>query len=92
MVGMDPSTGTGGFSLPAALLAQYPALQNIDWSQIQTGDDPGDLSDVGGMGQGTYDGSSAGEFYDEDISDGYVSGNGIDFTNPGQPHMYLGGT
>ncbi|ETI21920.1 hypothetical protein G647_05990 [Cladophialophora carrionii CBS 160.54] len=95
MIGMDPSTGTGGFALPAALLQQYPALQNIDWSQISSvADDPGDLSDVGGMGRPSFDGSSGGEFYDEDISDGYVSGTGMDFANPqqvpGQQHMYMG--
>lgn len=89
MIGMDPTTGTGGFALPAALLQQYPALQNIDWSQISTVDDQGDLSDVGGMGRASFDGSSGGEYYDEDISDGYVSGNGLDFSNPG-PQMYMG--
>ncbi|KAK5051369.1 hypothetical protein LTR84_003021 [Exophiala bonariae] len=90
MVGMDPSTGAGGFSLPAALLAQYPALQNIDWSQVPTSDDPGDLSDVG-MGRASFDGSSGGEYYDDELNDGYVSASGIDFSNPGQNQMYLGG-
>lgn len=89
MIGMDPTTGTGGFALPAALLQQYPALQNIDWSQISTVDDQGDLSDVGGMGRASFDGSSGGDYYDEDISDGYVSGSGLDFSNPG-PQMYMG--
>ncbi|KAK5557629.1 DNA-binding transcription factor [Exophiala xenobiotica] len=88
MIGMDPSTGTGGFALPAALLQQYPALQNIDWSQISGVDDQGDLSDVGGMGRASFDGSSGGEYYDEEISDGYVSGSGLDFSNPG-PQMYM---
>jgi uncharacterized Zn-finger protein len=41
-----------GFALPAALLAQYPALQNIDWSTIQQQSDDGDMSD---MGVGPYD-------------------------------------
>jgi hypothetical protein len=91
MVGMDPTTGAGGFSLPAALLAQYPALQNIDWSQVPTSDDPGDLSDVGGMGRGSFDGSSGGEYYEDDLNDGYVSGSGIDFSNPGQNPMFMGG-
>ncbi|EXJ81688.1 hypothetical protein A1O1_07753 [Capronia coronata CBS 617.96] len=89
MIGMDPTTGTGGFALPAALLQQYPALQNIDWSQISTGDDQGDLSDVGGMSRASFDGSSGGDYFDEDISDGYVSGNGMDFSNPAQ-QMYMG--
>lgn len=90
MVGMDPSTGTGGFSLPAALLAQYPALQNIDWSQVPTSDDPGDLSDVG-MGRASFDGSSGGEYYDDELNDGYVSASGIDFSNPGQNQMFMSG-
>lgn len=34
MVNMDPADGRPRFQLPAALLAQYPALQNIDWSQV----------------------------------------------------------
>lgn len=89
MIGMDPSTGTGGFALPAALLQQYPALQNIDWSQISTGDDQGDLSDVGGMGRASFDGSSGGDYFDEDVSDGYVSGTGMGFSNPGH-QMYMG--
>jgi len=89
MIGMDPTTGTGGFALPAALLQQYPALQNIDWSQISSvGDDPGDLSDVG-MGRASFDGSSGGEYYDEDLSDGYVSGNGMDFPNQQHQQMYM---
>ncbi|OAL37190.1 hypothetical protein AYO20_03366 [Fonsecaea nubica] len=90
MIGMDPTTGAGGFALPAALLQQYPALQNIDWSQISTVDDQGDLSDVGGMGRAGFDASSGGEYYDEDISDGYVSGTGMDFSNPGAQQMYMG--
>jgi transcription factor CRZ1 len=90
MIGMDPTTGSGGFALPAALLQQYPALQNIDWSQIPSNvgdmDDPGDLSD---MGRGSFDASSGGEYYDEDISDGYVSGPGMDFSGQ-QQQMYMG--
>ncbi|EXJ77712.1 hypothetical protein A1O3_09941 [Capronia epimyces CBS 606.96] len=89
MIGMDPNTGTGGFALPAALLQQYPALQNIDWSRISTAEDQGDLSDVGGMGTASFDGSSGGDDYYEDISDGYVSGSGMDFPNPGH-QMYMG--
>ncbi len=95
MIGMDPTTGAGGFALPAALLAQYPALQNIDWSQIsQVPDD--ELSDVGGMGRPSFDGSSGGEYYDDEgLSDGYVSGNGMEFAQgqiPGQGghNMYMG--
>jgi transcription factor CRZ1 len=74
MMMVDPAGGS--FALPAALLAQYPALQNLDWSQMQQ--DEGDLSDVGvGMGhRPSFDGSSGGEYYEDDLSEGYVSGTG----------------
>lgn len=73
-----PSLDGGSFVLPAALLAQYPALSNIQWDQLaNTADDPGDM--LGG-GQGGFDGSSGGEFNFDDMSDdgsglgsGYVS-------------------
>lgn len=83
--GMDAS-GVGGFALPAALLAQYPALNNIDWSAIPQGEDPGETSDVG-IGRSNFDGSSGGEYYgDEDVDNGYVSGSGMTFSNTGQGH------
>jgi transcription factor CRZ1 len=90
MIGMDATTGTGGFALPAALLAQYPALQNIDWSQVPSTQDDGDLSDVGNMGRPSFDGSSGGEYYDDDVSEGYVSGNGMNYGDQGQQQMYMG--
>lgn len=59
--------------LPAALLAQYPALNNIDWNSMQPGADEGDLSDVsGGMVGGEADES------------GYVSGPGMNFAGAWQ--------
>lgn len=84
MIGMDGSGG-GGFALPAALLAQYPALSNIDWSAIPQGDDTGDLSDVG-MGRHSYDASSGGDYgYDEsDINESYVGNNGMTYAAGGQ--------
>jgi transcription factor CRZ1 len=89
MVGMDPTTGTGGFALPAALLAQYPALQNIDWSQVSTAPDDGELSDVG-MGRNSFDASSGGEYYDDDVSEGYASGSGMQqFGNTGSAGMFM---
>jgi transcription factor CRZ1 len=87
MIDMDPTTGAGGFALPAALLAQYPALQNIDWSQMQGGQDDGELSD---MGRPSFDGSSGGEYYDDELSEGYVSGSGMSFPQQGQQQMYMG--
>ena len=74
MMAGDPSGMTnGGFMLPAALLAQYPALNNIDWNAMPQGTDEGDLSDVSG-------GMMGGEGPDES---GYVSGPGMNFAGPG---------
>jgi len=90
MIGMDPATGTGGFALPAALLAQYPALQNIDWSQVPTGaDDQGDLSDVGVGGNG-YDASSGYEYSDEGEmnNEAYAGGGGMQYTGHSNGQQY----
>lgn len=64
--------GSGGFTLPAALLAQYPALQALQWDQLGVG--PGSHGDDGEGGGRSYDGSSQGEYFDDE--DGYVSGVG----------------
>jgi transcription factor CRZ1 len=80
--GMD-AAGVGGFALPAALLAQYPALNNIDWSAMPQGEDPGEMSDVG-VDRSSFDASSGGEYYEDDIDNGYVSGNGMAFAHSGQ--------
>ena len=84
MMNMDASGGAG-FTLPAALLAQYPALSNIDWSTVPQGDDAGDLSDVG-IGRDSFDASNGGDFgYDEsDINEPYVGSNGMSFAG-GEP-------
>ncbi|KAL8914457.1 MAG: hypothetical protein Q9171_000962 [Xanthocarpia ochracea] len=69
----------GGFTLPAALLAQYPALQGLQWDQL-AGPGPGDEGEV--SGRGSYDASSGQQngFYDEDgVDGGYVSGPGTGF-------------
>ena len=77
--GMQPpqalDVGAGGY-LPAALLAQYPALQGLQWDQLGAsgpgGADDGELS-----GRSSFDASSAGEFYDDEgEGSGYVSGPG----------------
>ena len=51
------------YALPAALLAQYPALAGIQWDQLPAGPDDmeGDLS-----GRSSFDASSAGELLEED--------------------------
>ncbi|RHZ55206.1 putative C2H2 transcription factor Crz1 [Aspergillus thermomutatus] len=71
----------GNFVLPAALLAQYPALQTLQWDQIAaTADDP---SDIGG--RSSFDASSGNEFGFEDDDSGISSVSGINagYSAPG---------
>lgn len=69
---------TGNFVLPAALLAQYPALQTLQWDQIPaTAEDTGDIG-----GRSSFDASSGGEFGYEDDESGMSSGYPY-----GQPQM-----
>jgi hypothetical protein len=63
---MDAS---GNYTLPAALLAQYPALATLSWSELPQGDvgledDP--------SGRSSFDASGS-EYYDEGNDDGYLS-------------------
>jgi len=72
---MDPS---GNYTLPAALLAQYPALATLSWSDIPQGDvglddDP--------SGRSSFDASGS-EYYDEGDDGGYIS------SGPGPQHSY----
>lgn len=86
--GMD-GQASGNFVLPAALLAQYPALQTLQWDQIPAAsDDPSDLG-----GRSSFDASSGGEFgFDDDdgisnvsaMSGGYVDNQQAMYGNPGQ--------
>lgn len=65
--------GTGsGFTLPAALLLQYPALQGLQWDQLGAPGqgDEGELS-----GRSSFDASSQGEYFDDEEG-GYASGAG----------------
>ena len=84
MMSMDGS-GAPSFALPAALLAQYPALSNIDWTTIPQGDDPSDLSDVG-MGRNSFDAGTGADYgYDEsDINDGYNGNTELNYAPGGQ--------
>ena len=76
--GMVPSApqsvlnGANGFTLPAALLAQYPALQGLQWDQLGQ---PGQGEDGEVSGRSSFDASSQGEGYDDDDGD-YASGTG----------------
>ena len=74
---MDPSGQ--GFTLPAALLAQYPALQGIQWDTMPAGDPNDDM-----QGRSSFEASSGGEFGfgdDDDPNGGYVSGPGTGFSS-----------
>lgn len=80
--GMDGQP-SGNFVLPAALLAQYPALQTLQWDQIPpAADDPGEIG-----GRSSFDASSGGEYgFDEDDSGmggGYGNSQGAMY-NAGQ--------
>ncbi|KAB8230722.1 putative C2H2 transcription factor Crz1 [Aspergillus alliaceus] len=82
--GMD-GQHANGFVLPAALLAQYPALQNLQWDQITaSADDP---SDIGG--RSSFDASSGGEFgYDDDESN-LSSVSGMSGYGSPQDNLYV---
>lgn len=84
--GMDGHPG--GFTLPAALLAQYPALQTLQWDQIAPQVD--DNSDIGG--RSSFDASSGGEFGfgdddDPGVNSGFISRPGTSHStgHPQQP-------
>ncbi|KAM7189526.1 putative transcriptional regulator [Rhypophila sp. PSN 637] len=76
--GMDPNTGgypmdaNGNFSLPQALLQQYPALAQIPWTNDMGG---GSGMDDDISGRSSFDASD----YDDEGEGGYVSGPGTGF-------------
>lgn len=61
-----PMDASGNYTLPAALLAQYPALATLSWGEIPQGD-----AGIDDESRSSFDASGS-EFYDED-QDGYVS-------------------
>ncbi|KAI1259269.1 hypothetical protein F5Y18DRAFT_420830 [Xylariaceae sp. FL1019] len=69
--GMEPP---GAYGLPAALLAQYPALAQFNWGQSDMGSVDDDIS-----GPSSFDASD----YDEGDETGYVSGPGTGFGEGG---------
>ncbi|KAI1504287.1 hypothetical protein F5X99DRAFT_406006 [Biscogniauxia marginata] len=73
--GMEPS----GYALPAALLAQYPALAQMNWAQNDMGNVEEDLS-----GRSSFDASD----YDEGDETGYVSGPGTGFGEGGMQQNF----
>lgn len=82
--GSSGASGSLAFTLPQALLAQYPVLATLQWDQLgPAGADEADVS-----GRSSFDASSGGEYYDDDPdASGYVSGPGADFGSvPPGPH------
>ncbi|KAG9237103.1 hypothetical protein BJ875DRAFT_438769 [Amylocarpus encephaloides] len=64
-----PIDASGNYTLPAALLAQYPALANLTWNDMP----PGDAGiDDDPSGRSSFDASGS-EYYDENDEGGYVS-------------------
>ncbi|KAI1923388.1 DNA-binding transcription factor [Ophidiomyces ophidiicola] len=65
------------FTLPAALLLQYPALQTLQWDQIAAQPDDNNNSDF--RSGGSFDASSGGEFGlgDDDETGGLGGGSGF---------------
>jgi hypothetical protein len=65
--GMNHAVGAPQYGLPAALLAQYPALAGIQWDQLPAGppdEHEGDIS-----GRSSFDASSGGELFDDEDGD-----------------------
>jgi len=50
--------------LPAALLAQYPALAGLQWDQLPAGNPEEEVGDI--SGRSSFDASSGGECFDEE--------------------------
>ena len=87
-LGLDPNgfpiDSSGNYTLPAALLAQYPALAGLTWSDLPQGD-PGKDDDP--SGRSSFDASGS-EYYDEDNEGGYVSSGPGPQPGYGQPQMH----
>ncbi|KAK2749660.1 DNA-binding transcription factor [Myotisia sp. PD_48] len=79
---------SGGFTLPAALLAQYPALQALQWDHTVPTDDTSD------MGRSSFDASSGGEYglgddEDSNLHGGYLNGPGPSLSpDPSNPQHH----
>lgn len=79
-----PMDASGNYTLPAALLAQYPALATLSWQDLPQGDHIDD--DQGG--RSSFDASGS-EYYEEE--DGYMSSGAGPQQGYGQPQMNDGG-
>lgn len=83
--GMDaPGFGApGGYMLPQALLAQYPALANMDWAAPNMQGDGSGMEDEL-SGRSSFDASD----FEENEDAGYVSGPGTGFGAGGMGESY----
>ncbi|KAK4152046.1 hypothetical protein C8A00DRAFT_35266 [Chaetomidium leptoderma] len=68
-----PMDGSGNYALPQALLAQYPALAQMNWGAADMGAGSGIEDEM--SGRSSFDASD----YDEADDGGYVSGPGTGF-------------
>ncbi|RDW67823.1 putative transcriptional regulator CRZ1 [Coleophoma cylindrospora] len=86
-MGMDqngfPMDTSGNYTLPAALLAQYPALATLNWPEMQQGD-VGLDEEI--SGRSSFDASGS-EFYEEDDGGYMSSGPGPSSQSYGQGQM-----
>ena len=99
-MGFDPNAGAvdvSGMTLPAALLAQYPALAGIQWDALPGGSGPGgldvdegELDDYGPSGRSSFDASSGGEldFEDDGSFDPNVMGGGRGWNQGGMNQQH----
>lgn len=74
-----PQMDQSGFALPASLLAQYPALAQMNWQTQDVGGVEDELS-----GRSSFDASD----YDEGEDNGYVSGPGSGFGEGGMQQNF----
>lgn len=74
-----PMDASGNYALPAALLAQYPALAQMNWNAPEMSGMEDDLS-----GRSSFDASD----YDEGDDGGYVSGPGTGYGDGGMSQNF----
>ncbi|KAI9731283.1 MAG: DNA-binding transcription factor [Claussenomyces sp. TS43310] len=67
-----PADTSDNYTLPAALLAQYPALATLSWSDLPQGDASGIDDDM--SGRSSFDASDRSEYFDDADDGGYASG------------------
>ncbi|KAI0401038.1 hypothetical protein F4802DRAFT_445826 [Xylaria palmicola] len=77
--GVFPGMDNSAYGLPAALLAQYPALAQMNWGQNDLGNVDDEIS-----GRSSFDASD----YDDGEETGYVSGPGTGFGEGGSQQNF----